>query len=169
MVKILSDFSVVSVVKYLIVVQVYLGEVMYIAIGSDHAGFDFKKVVKDYLKKLGHRVTDFGTFSEESCDYPDIGLRVADAVSTGKFNRGVLFCNSGVGMSIVANKVPKIRAALCLDKKMAKLLCLSQGMSDLKEIKQIVKMWLESTFDGGRHLRRINKITKLEQKYMKSK
>ncbi len=149
---------------------------MYIAIGSDHAGFEFKEEIKDYLKKLDYKVTDFGTFSKESCDYPDIGLEVAEAVSNGQFNRGILFCNSGIGMSIVANKVPNIRAALCFNKEMAKLsvahnkaniLCLGQGMHNLGEIKQIVKIWLEANFDGGRHLRRVNKIKKLEQKYMK--
>ncbi len=151
---------------------------MHIAVGSDHAGFAFKETVKEYLKKSGHKVTDFGTFSPGSCDYPDFALQVAEAVSDGTFNRGILICNTGIGMAIAANKVPKIRAALCWNKQTAKsaiehnkanILCLTQKMTDLDEVKQMIKVWLNTPFSGGRHLRRINKIRKIEQKYIKSK
>ena len=151
---------------------------MHIAIGSDHAGFTFKELIKEYLKKSGHKVTDFGTFSSDSCDYPDFGLQVAEAVSAGTFNRGILICNSGIGMAIVANKVPKIRASLCWNKQTAKaaiehnktnILCLSQEMTSLNSVKQMIKVWLDTPFSGGRHLRRINKIKKIEQKYMRLK
>lgn len=151
---------------------------MRIAVGSDHAGFTFKEVVKEYLKRSGYKVTDFGTFSPDSCDYPDFALQVAEAVCGGTFNRGILVCNSGIGMAIAANKVPRIRAALCWNEETAKaaikhnkvnVLCLSQKMTDLGEVKRMIKVWLSTPFGGGRHLRRINKIKKIEQKYIKSK
>ena len=149
---------------------------MHIAIGSDHAGFEYKKAVKEYLKKSGHKVTDFGTFSQESCDYPDFGLAVAEAVAQGKFDRGILVCNSGIGMSIIANKVPGIRAALCWntttaksasDHNMTNILCLAQGMTRLSEVKKMLGLWLDTPFAGGRHLRRVNKIREFEKKYLK--
>lgn len=151
---------------------------MHIAVGSDHAGFEFKEAIKEYLKKLEHKVTDFGTFSKESCDYPDFGFEVAEAVSGGKFERGILICNTGIGMSIIANKVPGIRAALCWNKKTARLaikhnkaniLCLSQGMTKMEEIKKMIDLWLKTPFAGGRHLRRINKIRKFEQRCRKER
>jgi len=149
---------------------------VYIAIGSDHAGFEYKEAVKKYLNKYGHKVTDFGTFSKESCDYPDFGFRVAEAVAQGKFERGILICNTGIGMSIIANKVPDIRAALCWNTKTAKsasdhnktnILCLAQGMTGLGEVKKMISLWLGTSFTGGRHLRRVNKIRKFEKKYLK--
>src|SRR3989337_3750035 len=94
---------------------------MKIALGADHKRYPFKEKVKRFLQETGHQVKDFGTFSEESVDYPDFALKVAEAVSKGEAERGILFCWSGIGMSISANKVKGIRAALCLNEEMAKL------------------------------------------------
>jgi ribose 5-phosphate isomerase B len=149
---------------------------MHIAIGSDHAGFEYKEEIKQYLKKSGYKVTDFGTFSKQSCDYPDFGVAVGEAVAQGKFERGILICNTGIGMSIIANKVPGIRAALCWNTKtaqsasdhnMTNILCLAQGMTRLSEVKKMLGLWLNTPFAGGRHLRRVNKIRKMEKKYLK--
>lgn len=148
---------------------------MRIAIGSDHAAFALKNVIKKYLEESGHEVTDFGTNSQESVDYPDIALLVAEAVSTGKVARGILFCKTGIGMSIVANKLPHIRAAHCCSIEQAQLssehnqanvLCLA-GSANEEETKAMVKIWLETPFGWERHLRRINKISEIENKYFK--
>jgi len=154
---------------------------MRIALGSDHRGYKIKEKIKKYLLNLGHRVEDFGCFSEESSDYPDYALAVAENVAQKKFPVGILFCATGIGMSIVANKIPGIRAALCLNKKMAKfsrehnqanVLCLPAdevitSFLSLKEIKEIIKTWLKSNFLGERHLRRVKKILEIEKKYLK--
>lgn len=148
---------------------------MKIAVGSDHAAFGLKNLLKKYLEELGHDVTDFGTDSEESIDYPDIGVRVAEVVSTGKVARGILLCKTGIGMSIVANKLPHVRAAHCCtieqaqlasEHNQANILCLS-GLTTEDEAKAMVKIWIETPFGWERHLRRINKIAEIENKYMK--
>ena len=150
---------------------------MKIAIGSDHQGFKLKVELKEKLQKLNHEVSDFGCFSEESCDYPDYAVQVAEAVASGDCNRGILICKSGIGMSITANKVPGILAALVRDEEMAKLasehnnaniICLSSNL-DQKRMMNIVTSWLNTPFGWERHLRRINKIKEIENKYLKQR
>ena len=149
---------------------------MRIAIGSDHGGFELKDKIKKYLENLGHEVKDLGTNTPERVDYPDIALAVAEKVSQGKAARGILLCKTGIGMSIAANKVPRVRAALCCKAEQAKLasehnqanvLCLS-GVTGEKEAQEMVKTWLETPFGGDRHELRINKISDIEKKYTKS-
>ena len=139
-----------------------------IIIGSDHAGFDLKETLKGALRDM----TDIGTDSADSVDYPDFGARVARAVSSGEYERGILICGSGVGMSIVANKVPGIRAALCTDIETARLsrmhndanvLVLAGRRTDPKEAVAIVTVWLDTPFEGGRHARRLDKIRNIEE------
>jgi ribose 5-phosphate isomerase B len=148
---------------------------MKLAIGSDHAGLDLKNRVLALLKQKGVQVEDYGTNNEESVDYPDYGMQVAEAVSKRKVDRGVLLCGSGIGMSIVANKYPKVRAALCYDTETARLSrqhndanILVMGGRLLKEAQamEIVKIWLETEFEGGRHARRIQKIHEIEKNRM---
>lgn len=149
---------------------------MKIVLGSDHRGYKIKEEIKKYLLNSGYQVKNFGCFSEESCDYPDYALPVAESVSQRKFDYGILFCATGIGMSIAANKIAGVRAALCLNKEMAKfsrqhnkanVLCLPAGFLSLKKMKEIVKIWLNTDFAGGRHQRRVNKIRKIEQEYLK--
>ena len=143
---------------------------MIIAIASDHAGFELKNKLKDHLNNHGVTVEDFGTFKSESVDYPDYGILAARAVSQQRADRGIVICGSGIGMSIVANKVKGIRAALCLSEEMAELsrrhndanvLALPGRLIDHELALKIVDRWLKTPFDGGRHLRRINKIHQL--------
>jgi len=133
--------------------------------------------LKEKLQKLNHEVGDFGCFSEESCDYPDYAVQVAEAVARGEYNKGILICKSGIGMSITANKVPGILAALVRDEEMAKLasehnnaniICLSSNL-DQKRMMNIVASWLNTPFGWERHLRRMNKIKEIENKYLKQK
>ena len=146
---------------------------MRIAIGSDHAGFELKEKVKELLQELTHQVQDEGTENTDSVDYPDFALRVAGAVSKGEAERGILVCGSGIGMSITANKVPGIRAALCHTPEEARLsrehnnanvLTLGGRILDAKTSLEIVGEWLRTLFEGGRHQRRVQKIEELEQK-----
>ncbi|GBD94964.1 putative sugar phosphate isomerase YwlF [bacterium BMS3Abin05] len=143
---------------------------MSIAIGSDHAGFDLKEAVRNYLEELGMTVKDFGTFSTDSVDYPDYAFAVAQAVSKGQVPRGILICATGLGMTIVANRISGIRAANCLTPYLAKMsrrdndaniLTMGGRILSPDQAKEIVKIWLETPFEGGRHLRRINKIREL--------
>ncbi|HDL04769.1 MAG TPA: ribose 5-phosphate isomerase B [candidate division Zixibacteria bacterium] len=145
---------------------------MTIAIGSDHAGFELKEKVKSILMELGEGVVDFGTDGKDSVDYPDYGLRVANAVADGEANRGIAICWTGNGMTIAANKVKGIRATLCLNREMAyyarlhnnsNVLTMSQKYTDPDEVEEILKMWLETEFEGGRHERRLNKIKEAEE------
>jgi ribose 5-phosphate isomerase B len=145
---------------------------MKVAIGSDHAGFMLKERLKKHLIKLNYEVKDFGTHSKESVDYPDIAFEVARDVSKGKFDRGILICGTGIGMCIAANKVVGIRAALCWDERTAELsrkhndsniLCLGGRILGEEEAMKIVDVWLTTKFEGGRHLRRIKKISEYER------
>lgn len=145
---------------------------MKVALGADHAGFELKEKVKKYLQEKGVEVEDFGTNSTESVDYPDFAVQVAQEVSQKMVDWGVLVCKSGIGMSIVANKVKGVRAALCHtveDTKLAKghndanLLALSGAFTSEAEAKRIVDTWLETEFEGGRHERRVKKIVELEK------
>jgi len=147
-----------------------------IIIGSDHAGFALKETVKSYLSSAGYRVFDAGTHREESVDYPDYGVLAAERVSSGEFEKGILICGSGVGMTIVANKFPGIRAALCLDEETAGLsrqhndsniLVLAGRKTEPAAAERIVKAWLETPFEGGRHQKRLDKIRQIEQRLCK--
>ena len=145
---------------------------MKIAIGSDHAGFELKEKVKEILQNLGHEVLDFGTDGKDSVDYSDFGLKVANSVASGQTERGVAVCWTGNGMTIATNKIGGIRATLCLNKDMAyyarshndsNVLTLSQKYIDEKDVEDIIKTWLETDFEGGRHIRRLDKIRAAEQ------
>lgn len=148
---------------------------MFIAIGSDHAGLELKTTIISVLKELGHEYIDYGTDSPQSVDYPDFGEMVSDAVSKGKVDRGILICGTGIGMSIVANKFPNIRAALCNELFSAKMSRLHNDANILvlggriigKDLaKEIVRTWMVTPFESGRHLNRIMKITLIENKRM---
>lgn len=138
-----------------------------IAIGSDHAGFAYKEKIKAMLLAEGHTVKDFGTNSDTSCDYPDYIRPVAEAVATGNFERGIVLGGSGNGEAIVANRVKGVRCGLCWNEQVAIWNrshndgnCLSLGQRTISEDEalKIVKVWLETAFEGGRHLTRITKI-----------
>jgi ribose 5-phosphate isomerase B len=142
-----------------------------IIIGADHAGFQLKEIIKSFLEEKGWVVSDIGTDSEASVDYPDFGAVVAKSVSSGLFSRGILVCGSGVGMAIVANKFPGIRAAVCLDTETARLSRLHNDANVLifagrrtapETARQIAEVWLETPFEGGRHQGRLDKIRALE-------
>ena len=146
---------------------------MLIAIGSDHAGLDLKNDVISLLKELGHEFADYGTDTPHSVDYPDFGEKVSVAVATGKADRGILICGTGIGMSIVANKFRNVRAALCNDLFSAKMSRLHNNANILvmggriigKDLaKEIVRTWIETAFDGGRHVNRLKKISLIEIK-----
>lgn len=143
---------------------------MIIAIASDHAGYQLKTKIKTFLEQQKLSVDDFGTFKNESVDYPDYGILAANAVAKGQAEKGILICGSGIGMSIIANKVNRIRSALCTSEEMAEMsrrhndaniLTLGGRMIDHKYALKIVDAWLKTPFDGGRHFRRINKIHQL--------
>jgi len=140
---------------------------MKIAIGSDHGGYKLKEEIKKHLLSKRAKLKDFGAFSEESVDYPDIGKKVAKAVAAKKFRFGILVCGTGLGMSMVANKVSGIRAAVCHNIYTAKMsrahndaniLALGGRVLTKKAALKIVDMFLRTPFEGGRHLRRIRKI-----------
>lgn len=144
---------------------------MKIALGADHKGYQYKEKVKKYLEEKGYEVEDFGTTSEESVDYPDFGFKVAKAVSKKEVDRGILFCWTGIGMCISANKIKGVRAALCLNEEMAKLsrehndsnvLSLSSKFTPEEKLLKIVEVWLKTPFEGGRHKRRLDKIASEE-------
>ncbi len=141
---------------------------MKIALASDHAGFPMKEEIKKFLKDKGYEVSDFGTHSKESVDYPDYARPAAEAVAKGEADRGILLCGSGVGVTIVANKVKGVRAALGYDVYTAKqsrehgnvnVLTLAGGKLDPKKAHEIITVWLNTEFSGiERHARRIRKI-----------
>lgn len=145
---------------------------MRIAIGSDHAGFAMKQMIVGLLSELGHSYEDFGCFNSNSVDYPDIAQPVAEAVSKKSFDRGILVCSTGIGMSIVANKVPGIRAAVCHDTfstrrarehNDANVLCLGEWVIGQGLMREIVTIYLSADFAGGRHARRLEKIHAMER------
>lgn len=146
---------------------------MILAIAVDHRGFPIKYSLMDSLRADGHEVIDFGTFEPTPCDYPDIAIPACLAVVEGKAHRALLADGSGIGMSIVANKVPGIRAALCHDELTAEIsrrhndanaICLAADLIGIELIRRIIKVWLKTDFDNGRHARRIEKISQLEAK-----
>jgi ribose 5-phosphate isomerase B len=144
---------------------------MKIAIGCDHRGYDLKQKIMEYLPGIGHTFQDFGCYSTDSVDYPDIAKKVADVVVSESFKRGILICGTGMGMSIAANKIKGIRAALCYDAfaasrarkhNDANVLCLKGEDKESSSSLEIVKIFLSTEFEGGRHTRRLEKITTLE-------
>ncbi len=143
---------------------------MKIALASDHAGFELKETIKEYLTE--HELIDFGSHSTDSMDYPDTGFKAAEAVARSECERGILICGSGLGMSIVANKVKGIRATLCNSVELARLsrkhndsniLVLQGRFISHNLAKKIIKVWFSTEFDGGRHQRRIDKISRYEK------
>ncbi len=145
---------------------------MKIALGADHGGFALKGDINKFLIMEGHKTTDFGTRTAEACDYPVFAYKVAKAVSDKKADLGILICKSGNGMAMMANKLPNVRAAICFDKNVAILSRLhnnanilvlgSEHLFDDPEL--IVRTWLESGFEGGRHKRRVDQISRFEKK-----
>jgi ribose 5-phosphate isomerase B len=149
-----------------------------IALGADHAGWELKEALKAWLIENGHQILDFGTHSPESVDYPDYALQVGEAVASGKADRGLLVCGTGIGMAMTANKVPGIRAALCSDPFMARLsrehndanvLALGGRLMDGELGLEILRMWLSTEFAGGRHERRLAKIAQIESRFLQGR
>lgn len=145
-----------------------------IIIGSDHAGYRLKEAVKKYLGEIGEDFEDIGTYSEASCDYPIFAERVAEKVVNAEGSRGILICGSGIGVSIAANKVKGIRAALCMNAELAEMsrrhndaniLCFGARYVDFREVKKMVKIFLDTEFEKGRHQRRVQEIKDIENKY----
>ena len=149
---------------------------MQIGLACDHGGFELKEELKSFLKSTGVEPIDMGSFKEESVDYPDFGVLVAEKVSRGQMERGILICGTGIGMSIVANKFPGVRAALANDLYSARcsrehndanVLVIGGRVIGRGMALEIVKVWLSTPFAGGRHQRRIDKIKALEKQNMK--
>jgi len=149
---------------------------MKVAIGSDHAGVELKKEIISILNEMKIECVDFGTNSLQSVDYPDFGDKVSREVSTGKVDRGILICGTGIGMSIVANKFPNIRASLCNDLFTAKMSRLHNDANVLviggrivgKDLaKEIVRIWFGTQFEGGRHANRLIKIKHIEERLIR--
>lgn len=144
---------------------------MKVAVGSDHRGFQAKERIKSILEAHGFEVTDFGCESVDSCDYPDAAIPAAQSVAEGTTDWGILCCGTGIGMSISANKVKGIRASLCHDAVTAEMarrhnnaniLCLPADLISESLIERVVEVWIDTPFDGGRHERRIDKISAFE-------
>ena len=147
---------------------------MKIAVGNDHRGVAVKQRLQDMLKGMGHTVDDLGALSAASADYPDYAIPVAEAIASGKDERGVLICATGHGMCIAANKVHGVRAVNCrdvVDAEMSRLhndanvLCLSADLLSEEVIERMVKTWLETRFEGGRHERRLEKVKQYEREH----
>ena len=139
-------------------------------IASDHAGLALKEKLIDYLEKKAIGVKDLGTYSKERCDYPEYAYNLAKSIASGKYNRGILICKSGIGNSIVANRLPRVRAALCYNLKAAKLsrehndsnvLVLGSAFVKADLAKRMAIVWLNTKFLGGRHRRRVNQIEEI--------
>ncbi len=144
---------------------------MKIALAADHAAYTFKERLGEELRRLGHEVTDFGTDSTESCDYPDYSIPAVRAVASKEVDRAILACTNGIGMSMVANKIQGIRAALVYNEQSAaktrshhdsNVLCLGAGEFPAGDLLKWVRIWLDTPFEGGRHARRIGKFQSLE-------
>jgi len=151
-------------------------KVMQIGLACDHGGFELKEELKAFLKSLGAEPVDLGTFNEDSVDYPDFGIRVADKISRGELGKGILICGTGIGMSIVANKFRGVRAALvndlysaryCREHTDANILVIGGRIVGKDLAKEIVRTWFETPFSGGRHKRRLEKIEALEREKFK--
>lgn len=147
---------------------------MKIALACDHGGLNLKNKISAYLKEHNYEVVDFGTDTFDSCDYPDYALPAAEAVACGDCDRGIVVCSTGIGVSIVANKVPGVRCAHCHDvycaeftrrHNNANMLALGEKVVGEGYALMIVEAFLSTEFEGGRHERRVNKITEIEKKY----
>ncbi|MFC1491637.1 ribose 5-phosphate isomerase B [Nitrospinota bacterium] len=145
-----------------------------VALASDHGGYRMKELVKSALDEAGVSYKDFGTTSEDSCDYPDYAAPAARAVSEGESERAILCCGSGAGMAIVANKFPGVRAVNCYDEwstlmsrqhNDANVMTIGGRSMEPDEARRLVRLWLETPFEGGRHSRRVSKITGLERSH----
>ena len=145
---------------------------MTISMGCDHGGFELKEHIKAYLEQKGHTIVDCGTNSKESCDYPLFGRAAAEAVSSGQCEYGIVICTTGIGISIAANKVKGVRCALCSDPLAAEMtrrhnnanmLSMGAGMIGKNMAERIVDVFLSTQFEGGRHQRRVDEITDIEQ------
>jgi ribose 5-phosphate isomerase B len=146
---------------------------MKIAIASDHAGFEYKERLRELLQAAGHEVRDFGAFSPESSDYPEYAVPAARAVARGEVDCGILICGSGIGMSIVANKIPGVRAANCCTEEMARLsrqhndanvLTFGARLLPFELAWRMVQVFLNTPFEGGRHARRVEKLHQLTER-----
>lgn len=149
---------------------------MKIALGSDHGGINLKRAIIKHLEEQGIEIKDFGTYTKESCDYPEFALKVAEEVAAKNYDYGVLVCGTGIGVSISANKVPGIRAALChntfsahatREHNNANVLALGERVVGIGLALDIVDTFVKTDFEGGRHERRVNKIQEIEKKYSK--
>lgn len=145
---------------------------MRVAIGADHAGYELKETIKHTLDELRIAYKDFGTESEESVDYPDYAAKVGKAVAAGEFDRGILVCGTGIGMAIAANKIPGVRAAPVVDLESARLarshnnaniLALGARVTEADRALDLVRVFFKTEFEGGRHERRLQKVTAIEQ------
>lgn len=145
---------------------------MHISIGSDHRGVSIKSKLVAALEALGHDVQDFGTFDDQSVDYPDFAASVCKAISSGQSERGILICGTGIGMAIAANKFRGVRAANCYDEVMAEIcrrhnnvnvLCLPGDLIGDRPVDDLIRIWLSTEFEAGRHQRRLEKITEIER------
>ena len=143
-----------------------------IGIASDHGGFDLKASIISFLSELGYELSDMGPENSDSVDYPDYGIKIAQAITKNKVSRGIVICGTGIGMSIVVNRFSGIRGALCSDIFTAKLsrehndsniLIMGGRVVDHNLAKEIVRVWLNTRFEGGRHLKRLDKISKLDK------
>lgn len=150
---------------------------MKIAIGCDEAAFSFKEAIKEVLVDQGVEIADYGVYDENPVLYPDVAVKVANAVRNGEAERGALFCGTGIGMSIAANKVPGIRAALCHDSYSAErarksndaqIICMGARVIGIELAKQIIRIWLASDFDGGRSTEKVERIKYYDTYYSKS-
>ncbi len=149
---------------------------MIVYIGADHRGVELKKKVKEILLKLKYSVVDVGVLDEESCDYPKLSLKVALEVVAHPGSLGILICMTGIGHSIAANKIPGINAALCYNQEAAilsrqhndaNILVLGAKFLEESQMFKMIEAWLTTSFEGGRHLRRVNQIREIEKKYLK--
>ena len=149
---------------------------MKIAIGCDHGGYQLKQEVIAYLEKKGYEYKDFGSYTTDSCNYAEFGAKVAEAVASGEFDRGILICGTGIGMSIVANKVPGIRCAHCHDTFSARatrqhndsnVIAFGERVIAAELMIDIVELFLTTEFEGGRHVARLETIREIEKKYSK--
>ncbi len=146
---------------------------MKIAVASDHRGVEMKSKILDMIRSHGHESLDYGPNASESVDYPDFAAKVAEAVSQKKIDRGILICGTGIGMCIVANKFEGVRAAGVSDELTAELsrrhndanvMCLSADLVGAQSLDRMIESWLKTAFEGGRHLRRVEKIAEIEQR-----
>lgn len=146
---------------------------MKLGIGSDHAAYQMKRMIKEYLEELGHEVVDYGCYSEESCNYPEYGEAVGRAVASAEVEAGVLICGTGIGISMAANKVHGVRAAACSDPVTARLtkehnnaniIAFGERIVGIETAKAICKAWLDAEFQGGRHQTRVDMIMDIESR-----